>query len=70
MANSFETSILCRKSSVNNRIRPLWSDASFWSEVLISKPDSYPPIYTQYTLQTDTGDELVDNNSNQIVAAS
>ena len=69
MANVFETSLLTRASSVNNRVRPQFSDSAFWSDVLISTPDIPAPPLLQYTLVTDTGDELVDEFTNQLVAA-
>jgi hypothetical protein len=69
MANVFETSLLSRQSSANNRVRPQLADAAFWSDVLISQPDTPPPPLLQYTLVTDTGDELVDGFDNQLVAA-
>lgn len=69
MANVFETSLLTRASSVNNRMRPQFSDSAFWSDVLISAPDTPKPPLLQYTLVTDTGDELVDEFTNQLVAA-
>lgn len=69
MANVFETSLLCRQASVNNRVRPQFADPIFWSGVLISTPDNPAPPLLQYTLITDTGDELVDEFNNQLVAA-
>lgn len=70
MAKTFETSLLTRISSLNNRVRPLLSDQSFWSDVLMATPDKPPPPVVQYTLITDTGDELVDEFNNQFVAVS
>jgi len=70
MANVFETSLLTRPSAVNNRVRPQFSDSAFWSAVLISTPDTPAPPLIQYTLVTGTGDELVDEFTNQLVAAS
>jgi hypothetical protein len=69
MANTFETPILARTNSVNNRVRPLFSDQMFWSDVLMSTPDTPAPPLLQYTLITDTGDEIVDEFTNQLVAA-
>ena len=70
MANVFETALLARPSAVNNRVRPQFADPIFWSDILISTSDTPPPPLIQYTLVTDTGDELVDEFSNQLVAAS
>lgn len=69
MANIFETALLARPSSVNNRVRPQLADPIFWSDVLISTPDTPAPPLLQYTLVTDTGDEIVDEFTNQLVAA-
>ena len=68
MANVFETALLCRKASVNNRVRPQLADPIFWSDILISKADVPPPPLADYVLITDTGDELVDEFTNQFVA--
>ena len=68
MANVFETALLSRKSSVNNRVRPQLADPIFWSDILMSRQDVPPPPLVDYVLVTDTGDELVDEFNNQFVA--
>ncbi len=69
MANVFETALLSRKSSVNNRVRPQLADPIFWSDILMSRQDVPPPPLVDYVLVTDTGDELVDEFNNQFVAS-
>ena len=69
MANVFETALLSRKSSVNNRVRPQLADPIFWSDILMSRKDVPPPPLVDYVLVTDTGDELVDEFNNQFVAS-
>lgn len=69
MANVFETALLSRKSSVNNRVRPQFADPIFWSDILMSRADVPPPPLVDYVLVTDTGDELVDEFNNQFVAS-
>ena len=68
MANVFETALLSRKSSVNNRVRPQLADPIFWSDILMSRQDVPPPPMVDYVLVTETGDELVDEFNNQFVA--
>ncbi len=69
MANVFETALLCRRASVNGRVRPQLADPIFWSDILISTVDASSPPLVDYALITDTGDELVDEFDNQLIAS-
>lgn len=70
MASPFETSILTTRASVRATVTPQFTDKDFWSNVLLSPQDNPLPPLEIYTLVTDSGDVLIDDYSNRLVAAT
>jgi hypothetical protein len=65
----FDVPVLIRPFSRNAGLVPIPSDREFWSSVLMSKRhETTTPYNVVYNLVTDTGDNLIDSSSNQMVA--
>lgn len=64
-----DTPLLDRPFSKNRGITPVGSDRSFWSDVVMSRPETVQPDII-YTLVTSTGDRFVDNLSNPLIAVT
>lgn len=67
MSAIFETSLNVRPASVDKQFRPSFSDPSFFSDVINSRPDSYLIPLISYQWESSNGDEIVDEFDNQIV---
>jgi len=65
----FDVPILTRPFTSNKGLTPLGADREFWSDVLMSRPQTVDPDII-YSLVTSSGDRFVDSSSNQFIAVT
>lgn len=65
----FDVPILVRPFTSNKGLTPLGADREFWSDVLMSRPQTVDPDII-YSLVTSSGDRFVDSSSNQFIAVT
>ena len=65
----FDVPVLVRPFSSNKGVTPLNADREFWSDVIMSRPQTVDPDII-YTLVTSSGDRFVDNLSNPLIAVT
>ncbi len=63
----FDVPILVRPFTSNKGLTPVGSDREFWSDVLMSRPQTVEPDII-YSLVTSSGDRFIDSSSNQFIA--
>lgn len=65
----FDVPILVRPFTSNKGLTPVGSDREFWSDVLMSRPQTVEPDII-YSLVTSSGDRFIDSSSNQFIAVT
>jgi hypothetical protein len=65
----FDVPILVRPFTSNKGVTPLNADRELWSDVILSRPQTVDPDII-YSLVTDSGDRLVDDLSNPLIAVT
>jgi hypothetical protein len=65
----FDVPILTRPFTSNKGLTPLGADREFWSDVLMSRPQTVEPDII-YSLVTSSGDRFIDSSSNQFIAVT
>lgn len=64
-----DTPILDRPFSKNRGVTPVMSDRSFWSDVVMSRPETVQPDII-YTLVDSSGNRFVDHLGNVLIAVT
>jgi hypothetical protein len=65
----FDVPILTRPFTSNKGLTPIGADREFWSDVLMSRPQTVEPDII-YSLVTSSGDNYIDSSSNQFIAVT
>jgi hypothetical protein len=65
----FDVPVLVRPFSSNKGVTPINADREFWSDVIMSRPQTVDPDII-YGLITSSGDRFVDSSSNQFIAVT
>jgi hypothetical protein len=65
----FDVPILTRPFTSNKGVTPLCADREFWSDVLMSRPQTVEPDII-YNLVTSSGDRFIDSSSNPLIAVT
>jgi hypothetical protein len=65
----FDVPILVRPFTSNKGLTPIGSDREFWSDVLMSRPQTIDPDII-YNLISSAGDRFVDSSSNPLIAVT
>jgi hypothetical protein len=65
----FDVPILTRPFSSNKGVTPICADREFWSDVLLSRPQTVEPDII-YNLVSSSGDRFVDSSSNPLIAVT
>ena len=65
----FDVPILIRPFTSKKGVTPLCADREFWSDVLMSRPQTVEPDII-YNLVTSSGDRFIDSSSNPLIAVT
>ena len=65
----FDVPLLVRPFTSKKGVTPLNSDREFWSDVIMSRPQTVDPDII-YSLVTSSGDRFIDSSSNQFIAVT
>ena len=65
----FDLPILTRPFTSNKGVTPIYADREFWSDVLLSRPQTVDPDII-YNLVSSSGSRFVDSSSNPLIAVT